>query len=434
MDPVNHPNADVPEIPFSTRRYWCKDPAIQFLMQQGAENPAVLSLAAGFVDQESLPYALVDQAHTQLFQDPRAARHSLQYSTTAGSRTLREQLVTHLRGLEQDSAVSETIGPDDIVVTTGSQQALSLIAQALLNPGDICLVSGPTYFVFLGVLQGLGIRAVPVTADQFGMQPEILERRLAKLREAGLLDRVKLIYAVSYYENPSGANLTRERREQLLDIARRWSKTQRLMILEDAAYRELDYGSGREPSIWGLDQSREHVILTQTFSKSFSPGIRVGYAVMPDDMRTAVLDLKSNEDFGSANYNQQLLATVLREGWYADHVHNLREVYRKKRDAMETALERDFQQLPDVHWWRPEGGLYFWLTLPASVATGFQSQLFRQATQIEKVMYVPGSLFFPHDCDPADNHLRLSFGVLDETGIQEGIRRLARAIQHVATG
>jgi 2-aminoadipate transaminase len=303
-----------------------------------------------------------------------------------------------------------------------------------LDPGDICLVAAPTYFVFLGVLDGVGARAIPVATDAGGMRPDALEATLSQLEAAGELDRVKLIYLVSYYENPSGVSLAAERRRPIVELARRFSKNHKLYVLEDAAYRELRYDGPTLPSVWSCDPRREHVILAQTFSKSFSPGLRVGYGVVPRELLGPLCDRKGNEDFGSANFNQHLLATVFDEGLYEPHVEEVRRAYQAKRDAMLAAAARDFADLPGVSWFRPHGGLYVWMSLPEHIDTGFTGELFRRAVKTEGVMYVPGELCHAPAPDTGrrpQNHMRLSFGVQDAAGIGEGMQRLARAVRAV---
>ncbi|MEO1999800.1 MAG: PLP-dependent aminotransferase family protein, partial [Planctomycetaceae bacterium] len=196
--------------------------------------------------------------------------------------------------------------------------------------------------------------------------------------------------------------------------------------------RELRYDGPDLPSIWSRDESQAWVILAQTFSKSFSPGLRVGFGVLPADLVQPVLDRKGNEDFGSPHLNQQLLTAVLEGGLYREHVELLRGAYRRKRDAMLQAADRYFQDLNGVEWVRPLGGLYVWVTVPDGIETGFNSHLFQQATQVEKVMYVPGELCFAtSDGKRPNHHLRLSFGAQTPDGIDEGMQRLARALRHV---
>ena len=383
-----------PDLRLSRRWQWASQGAISFLMQQGVENPGVLSLAAGLVDPVSLPVEEARGAVGRLLQREDFARIVLQYGTTAGAERLRRELLSHLASQENCRTEELGIRVDQLLLTTGSQQFLSLVGEILLDPGDICLVASPTYFVFLGVLDGLGAKAIPVRADENGMRMDALETELARLEADGQLDRVKLIYLVSYYENPSGVSLSEDRREQVVNIAKKWSKRQRIFILEDAAYRELQYDGPRLPSVWSFDPARSTVIYTQTFSKSFSPGVRVGYGVAPQDLISPICDRKGNEDFGSANLNQHLMAQVFEDGHYYPHVEQVRKSYRTKRDAMLAAADKYFTGIPGVSWVHPHGGLYVWMTLPEGVPTGFDSPLFEQATKVEQVMYVPGELCF----------------------------------------
>ena len=312
------------EVRLSRRRQWAAGQAISFLMQQAVENPHVISLAAGLVDSSSLPIDETRDVLRTVLDDQVLAQQALQYGTTQGSERLRKE-VGRLLG-RYEGLSNRAIDPGQIVLTTGSQQLLSLVGEVLLDPGDICLVAAPTYFVFLSVLSGLGARAIPVDADDQGMRVDLLEEQLARLAAAGELPRVKLIYVVSYYENPSGISLSEERRQRVVEIARRWSKDQRIFVLEDAAYRDLRYDGPVHPSVWSFDAERETVILAQTFSKSFSPGLRVGFGVVPDSLVRPICDRKGNEDFGSAHFNQRIMTAVLESGRYESHVELVRRV------------------------------------------------------------------------------------------------------------
>lgn len=422
----------LPDFQLSRRRLWCHGQPISFLMQQGVENPDVISLAAGLVDPATLPAEETLAAVDSLLGEQKRGSEVLQYGTTPGPAPVRRTMLEHLARLENCDVDDLGIDVDQLILTTGSQQFLSLIGEILLDPGDICLVAAPTYFVFLGLLAGLGARAIRVETDDDGMCPEALDAELSRLAEEGELDRVKMIYVVSYFENPSGISLAAERRGRIVEIAKHWSREQRILVLEDAAYRELCYDGPRLPSVWSCDEQRESVILTQTFSKSFSPGLRVGFGVVPKELVEPICDRKGNEDFGSSNFNQQILAEVMRTGRYETHVEALCDSYREKRDAMLAAADRHFSELPAVDWVRPKGGLYVWMSLPEEIETGFDSPLFHQATKVEQVMYVPGEICYGGDeYDRPRNQMRLSFGVQDIPGVDEGMRRLANAVRTV---
>jgi len=418
-------------IQFSQRRALTRDLAISFLMQQAVENPQVISLAAGLVDPDTLPLTEVMQAAATILTSPANGKSALQYGTTAGYLRLRRLLMEHMAELEHVDIDALGISHDQLILTTGSQQLLSLVCEVLFDPGDICLVAGPTYFVFAGNLAGVGARAITIPSDEQGMRTDLLEETLRQLETAGDLPRVKMIYVVSYYDNPGGTCLSQERRQALVRIARKWSRHQHLLILEDAAYRELRYSGPEFPSVWSFDETHEHVVYTQTFSKTFSPGIRVGFGIVPKSLVAPLCDRKGNEDFGSSNFAQHIIATVMQQGVYATHLQQVRAGYQQKRDAMLAAAEQDFRDLPGVSWHQPHGGLYVWMTLPESVQTGFESPLFQRAVQ-EGVMYVPGELCYAQSGETRkQNQMRLSYGVQTSSGITEGMQRLSRAVRHV---
>jgi len=419
----------------SQRSRWAADQAISFLMQQGVENPGCISLAAGLVDEDSLPAEPVREAVASLLSDTASARSSLQYGTTQGRLDLRGSLVEYMAA--QEGLARESLGYDAsrIVVTTGSQQLLSLLCETLLDPGDICIVGAPTYFVFLGCLAGVGAEPISVPLDENGMQPELLEQALARLNELGRLPQVKMIYVVSEFDNPSGVSVSLERRKAIVDIANRWSIHNRILILEDSAYRDLRFDGTPLPSLLALDDTKEQVLYTQTFSKTLSPGLRVGFGVLPKDVMKPVLDRKGNEDFGSANFTQAIVTRMLKTGAFQGHVQHVRDSYTRKRDAMLAAAEKHFTDIPGVTWRRPSGGLYVWMSLPASIPTGFQSKLFQTAVKNHGVMYVPGELCFaPVQGGRPKNHMRLSYGVQTPEGITDGMARLSRAVKEVLAG
>ncbi len=410
---------DVPEL------------VISYLMQQAVENPDVISLAAGLVDSRTLPVQETRQAVEELLGNDELARRALQYGTTAGSEWLRGLLLEHFAHLEETTTSALGISPQQLVITTGSQQLLSLICEILLDPGDICLVAGPTYFVFCGNLSGVHAEAVTIPVDDQGMQTDLLEQSLKTLEAQGELNRVKLIYVVSYYDNPAGLCLSAERRADIVSLAHQFSRNHRIFVLEDAAYRELRYDGPVLPSLWSFDESRESVIYTQTFSKTFSPGLRVGYGLLPPSLVKPVHDRKGNEDFGSANFNQHLLATVIEQGLYRSHVEQVRSAYRTKRDAMLSAAQEFFSDIGGVEWVHPHGGLYVWMSLPERISTGFSSELFRKAVE-KGVMYVPGELCYAGPVESRPRHqMRLSYGVETVEEIRQGMKRLSEAVRFV---
>jgi 2-aminoadipate transaminase len=422
-----------PRINLSAASNRTTSPAISTLMHMALADPSLISLAAGFVDQASLPVASVGTAVARLGDDEADARRALQYGTTAGDLALRQRVLERLEREEGVAPGSYARELPRTVVTTGSQQLLYLVAEALLVPGDVVLVESPTYFVFLGLLQSRGARILGIETDAGGLRLDALEATLTRLRDEGSLGRVKLVYTVSEHSNPSGISLAADRRGPLVKLVRRWSTDHRIFILEDAAYRGLTYDGEEPASVWANDPEGDTVILARTFSKTFSPGLKTGYAVLPLAMVEPVLRLKGNHDFGSANFNEVLLARLIADGGYDHQIETLRGVYRRKRDAMLEALQEHLGDVAGVDWTRPSGGLYIWLTLPASVDASLGGALFQRCLS-EGVLYVPGVHAFADEPGPAPrNQIRLCFGVPGESELADGVRRLALALRECAS-
>ena len=402
------------------------------MMRAVLEHPDVLSLAAGYVDRATLPLKLVGELAGEVLRGEQSGLDALQYGDPAGNRRLRELIAARLNTLEERSGSDRRAEASGLLLTSGSNQFLSLTFETLLDPGDVCLVASPTYFVVTGMLRGVLARPYGVPTDEEGMTPEGLHDALAALHKAGDLPRVKLVYLVSYFDNPAGTNPSRRRRADLLGVVREWRRKQPLLVAEDAAYRELRYDGPEEPSLWGMAAEDDCVVYSQTFSKSFSPGVRVGFGTAPPDVLKAMLDRKANEDFGSPHLNQCVMTGVFESGRYGDHVASLRDSYRVKRDACVGAMAEHFADVPGVEWSKPEGGLYVWVTLPERVRTDFDGPLWREAVEKQKVMYVPGEVAFAAEPGKKHHHMRLSYGVLPAHEIREGVRRLAAAVRAAA--
>jgi len=418
----------------SQRADWAGgEPIANLLMAKTLANPELVSLAAGFVDHQTLPVESTRRALDAIWSDPKLARAGLQYGTTIGYLPLREAVLERILEADGCSGRELNLSVDQVVVTAGSNQLLFLVGDTLLNPGDVAICGAPSYFVFLGTLANLGGRAVGVEIDQHGVIPEAIEEELARLESAGELDRVKLIYVTTYYDNPSGVSVPSERRAALVELAKRWSRKSKIYLIEDAAYRELRYYGEDIPSLRSFDPEGDTVVHAGTFSKSFSPGIRVGWGMLPPRLVEPVLAQKGNLDFGSPNLNQLLMATVLQMGLFDAHLVQLCESYRAKIDAILAAADEFLAGIDGIEWVRPTGGLYVWLRLPEGIDTGLSGPLFDRAVE-EGVLYVPGEYCYPAaGRPPKKNMLRLSFGIQSCESIGRGIEALARAIRQVLT-
>lgn len=422
----------LPPLSLSQKARRTREQPISFLISTALQNPHLINFAAGLVDPYTLPVRETKAITERLFSSVPRGRSALQYDTTAGLADLRKEALAHIERMEGKPAGAMSLTADDLLVTTGSQQALYLIGDCMIDPGDIVIAANPSYFVYTGTLSSLGATVLTVPMDDDGMQVDAVEALLERLEDEDRLHKVKLIYCTSYFQNPTGLTLSAERRPRLLEIAKRFSKQHRILILEDAAYRELMYDGSALPSIKSYDTTNEYVVISHTFSKPFAPGLKLGYSAMPKDVLHAVTQQKGNHDFGSANVTQHIALEALRDGSYLEHGHTLRDAYRKKRDAMTRALDHYLPKVNGLHRTDPHGGLYVWLTLPDGVNTSRTGEMFTTAVA-RGVLYVPGDYCFqPDEAGHVPvNHLRLSFGQVAFEQIEPGIRILCDVITDV---
>jgi 2-aminoadipate transaminase len=270
-----------------------------------------------------------------------------------------------------------------------------------------------------------------VESDDQGLLPEALEEQLRRLDAQGDLPRVKAIYVVPYFDNPGGVTMPLNRRAAIVEAAKRWSRHERIHVISDEAYRELRYWGDDIPSTAVCDEQGDTVVVAATFSKSFAPGLRVGWGFLPPHLVGPVTDQKGNVDFGSPNFNQHLITKVLELGLFEPHLERLRSGYRDKLTAMLAAADAFLGPLDGVSWLPPQGGLYVWLRLPEYIDTGMEGALFAAAVR-EGVLYVPGEYCYPTLGQPVcHNTMRLSFGVQSCEKIREGVEMLGRAIAAV---
>ncbi len=394
-------------------------------MAKTLAHPDLISLAAGFVDKTGLPVDTTLAAVTALLSDSDRARAALQYGTTTGYAPLRQAILDRLLTADGQTAEQAGLSLDQVVITSGSNQLLHHVGEVLLDPGDIVLCAAPSYFVFLGIIDSLGATTVGVEADEQGLIPEALEAALLDLEKRGQAERVKAIYVTSYFDNPAGVSVASQRRPALVEIAKR----HQVYLIEDVAYREMRYHGEDLPSLRSYDTDGDTVIQAGTFSKSFSPGIRIGWGILPSELAGPVVAQKGHFDFGSANFNQTLMAEVFSQNAFDTHVERLRDCYRKKMSAALGAVDEFLRPIDGVESVPPKGGLYVWLRLPESIDTGLNGPLFDRAVE-EGMLYVPGEVCYPRAGVPVGkNTIRLSFGIQSCESIRDGVEALARAIR-----
>jgi 2-aminoadipate transaminase len=360
-------------------------------------RPDVISFAGGFPDPETFPRERIATLLHEFVAS--GERNAFQYAPTRGLASALEAFADRLERLQ-----GRRPADGELLITSGAIEALELVGKAFLDPGDVVVVEAPTYLGSLQSFRSFEADLVAISLDDDGLEVDDLERRLAE----GL--RPKLVYTIPDHQNPAGVTLASARRTPLVELARRYG----FLIVEDVAYRELGFEDDAPPSLWSL--APDVVVQTGTTSKTFCPGVRLGWAVGPTDVASRLVDAKQLTDQCAAALGQRLFEESERRGWIDDQLVRSRELYRRKGERMLAALERSMPEA--AHWTTPHGGFFSWLTLPG-VDTGELAALAAE----QGVAAVPGRLFFP-DARGADA-LRLSFSLVDEARIDEGIERLA---------
>src|SRR5947209_14313414 len=372
-----------------------QEPPISWLMKMALDHPHIISLAAGFTDQESLPLHETRELLSKILSEGRRGRQALQYGNTAGDPKLRSLTAQRVQRLDGNGDAAN-YSAQTVLITHGSQQLLYRLTECLCDPGDIVLVEDPTYFVYLDIARSRGARCRGIRMESDGLNLSHLEQTLSALKKSGELKRVKFLYSVSYFQNPSGITTSFQKKAAALQLLRRYERAagHPIYLLEDAAYRELRFAGADEPSALCAKGASERVIYAGTYSKPFATGVRVGFGVLPAPLFTVLHRLKGNHDFGTSNLLQQLVVGALATCSYQTHLSELQKRYALKARVMLQALEEHFPA--GVVWVEPGGGLYVWAGLPPSIKSGVKSKLF-QAALAHDVIYVPGQLCYAED-------------------------------------
>lgn len=388
------------ETRFAKRTERVKSSAIREILKL-TQQPGVISLAGGLPAPELFPLEAAEQACSRLLREH--GKEALQYSTSEGHPPLREWI----------AATLPKTNADEVLITSGSQQGLDLAAKLLVDPGDTVLVESPTYLGALQAFNPYEPRYVSVPVDESGMQVDRLEELLKQ--------KPKFIYALPNFQNPSGSQLGLERRTTLVKLAAEY----RVPILEDDAYHHLNFQEGIMPTLYELDKtlgSGNNVVYMSTFSKTLAPGLRVAWTVGPAEVIRKLVQLKQGADLHTATLNQ-MLAFELATTVFESQVARIRRTYRARRDVMQEALNQTMKG--KARWNTPQGGMFFWLTLPAHLDA---SRLLEHAVR-HKVAFVPGEPF--HAGGGGKNTLRLSFSYPTPENIREGIARLSESLEEI---
>ncbi|ASW57303.1 PLP-dependent aminotransferase family protein [Plantactinospora sp. KBS50] len=374
-----------------------------------ASRPEVVSLAGGAPYISALPLDAVGEVLGRLVAEHGAT--TLQYGIGQGTLELRERIceVMALSGIDVGCGAS----PEDVVVTVGGQQALDLVARLFLDPGDVVLAEGPTYVGALGVFQSAQAQVVHVPMDDDGLVPEALEAAIAETARTGR--RAKFLYTIPTYQNPTGVTLSEERRERVLDICERAG----LLVVEDDPYSQLGF-DGETPAPLRA-RRRDGVFYLSTFSKTFAPGLRVGWILAPHAVRDKLVIANEAQVLCPSAFAQAAVTAYLSTMPWRQQLKVYREVYRERRDALLTALT---DLMPEgTSWTNPSGGLFVWATLP----DGLDAKAMVPRAIAARVAYVPGIGFYA-DGSGVGN-MRLNFSFPPPERIREGVRRLAGVME-----
>jgi DNA-binding transcriptional MocR family regulator len=369
-----------------------------------ASRPEVISLAGGMPCLTALPMESVADTVAHLLRTQGLT--ALQYGSGQGDPTLREQT------LEVMAKEGISAHADDVVVTTGSQQALDLVTRIFIDPGDVVLAEAPSYVGALGVFAAYQAEVAHVASDDDGLVPQALEERITDLKASGR--RLKFLYTVPNHHNPAGTTMSPARRPQVIEICRRHG----VLVLEDNPYGLLGFEGEPYDALRTL--SDDGVVYLGSFSKTFAPGLRVGWALAPHAIREKLVLASEAAILCPSAFSQMTVSNYLATSDWMAQIKAYRELYRERRDAMIESLEA---LLPQATWTHPDGGFYVWVTLPEGVNA--KAMLPRAVT--ERVAYVPGTAFFADGT--GQRNVRLSYCYPDPDRIREGVRRFAAVVQ-----
>lgn len=384
------------------------------------EQPDVISFAGGLPAPEMFPVEEFRQASEKVLTEHGAK--ALQYGATEGYMPLRSLIV------KQMARYGIHAREDNILLTSGSQQALDMIGRLLINPGDKILVESPTYLGALQAWSAYQARYVMTPIDQDGLRTDLLEDALRS--------GPKFMYILPNFQNPGGVTLALDRRMKLVQMAEQYG----IPIIEDDPYGQLRYSGEHLPPLVLLDcdhlESRAgdthgyfdgNVIYTSTFSKTLAPGLRLGWIVAPVDVIKRCVQSKQGMDLHTSTFIQMVTYEVAKDGFLEQHVRRIRQVYAHRRDVMLAAMDRYFPE--EVQWTRPAGGLFLWAWLPTNMNA---AELLEVAVKTQRVAFVPGHAFYPDG--QGKNTMRLNFSNATPEMIEEGIRRLGVVLKAQMTG
>jgi 2-aminoadipate transaminase len=399
---------------YAQRTKSLKSSAIRELLKI-TQKPEIISFAGGLPAPDVFPLDRFQEACRRVLE--LNGHQALQYGASEGYEPLREMIAHNI------ARYGICAKAENVLITSGSQQALDLIGKLLINPGDSVLVEAPTYLGALQAFNVYGAEYVSVESDDDGLRTELLEQPLRS--------GPKFMYVLPNFQNPGGTTLSEGRRHELVLLADKYG----IPIVEDDPYGQLRYEGEHLQPLVVIDRenlrrdegySIGNVLYLSTFSKTLAPGLRLGWIVAPADVVAKLVQLKQGADLHTSTFTQVIAYEVAKDGFLDEHVKLIRKVYRERRDVMLDSLKRYFPS--EVKWTHPKGGLFLWVTLPV----GMDCETLFQAALKENVAFVPGNCFYASNGHSADGsrHFRLNFSYGQPEQIREGIRRLAVAVKH----
>lgn len=372
-----------------------------------ATRPDVISLSGGMPDVSLIPYDAVRKAVDAVLDDDDLRSIALQYGSTDGAIGMKKVVCSLMRDIGVRCLVEQ------VFLTTGAQEALSLIAKTFLDPGDIVIVEGPTYLTALSAFSAYEPEIISVPFDEHGMRMDILEHVLEVIGKGN--PRLKFIYTIPNFQNPGGVTMSDDRRRRLIELVQEY----KVMLLEDDPYGRLRYEGGHQIPLKAMDPS---VVYLGTISKTMAPGLRVGWIVAPTHVLSKINLVKQGTDLCCSSFDQAVVEHYFTDTNWQKVLQSFIDVYNERRLAMLAALEEYFP--PEATWTHPEGGFFVWVTLPEYVDTG---SMLAEALEAG-VTYVPGDSFYPGGV-AGKNCMRINFSYESPENITEAIRRLAEVIE-----
>jgi 2-aminoadipate transaminase len=390
------------ESRYSERAKGMKASEIRELLKL-TQQPDIISFAGGLPSPESFPTVDIAEVTTHIMLT--AAEEALQYGTTEGYYRLREYCAywSKKEGIEAT--------PDNIVITSGSQQGLDITSKILLDADDMVIVEAPSYLGGLGAIRAYQASLISVKMDDDGMLMDHLEDTIKKMKKPP-----KMVYTVPTFQNPAGVTMTEKRRKKLVDLAHEYD----FVIMEDNPYGDLRYSGEPVRAIKAFDDEGR-VIFTSTFSKIFSPGMRLAWIIGDETFIRKFIIAKQSTDLCTNSFVQRILYEYCRRDLIQNHINKIRDMYREKRDIMLESLEEYFPE--GCSWTKPDGGLFLWARVPEYINT---KNMIGEAIK-ERVAYVQGAAFFVDGS--GTNTMRLCFSYASNEKIREGIKRLGRVIE-----